>query len=57
LLSANTAHIQSIIDAERRELQLMLDEEEDSVRAAVSFIQCHVYCVIVTTELFLSNGN
>ena len=32
LLSADTAHIQSIIDAERLELQQLLDEEEEMVR-------------------------
>jgi len=32
LLSADTAHIQSIIDAERLELQQLLDEEEETVR-------------------------
>jgi len=33
LLLANAVHIQSIVDAERRELQQMLDEEDESVGA------------------------
>ena len=36
LLSADTAHIQSIIDAERLELQQLLDDEEEAVRLMVS---------------------
>jgi len=32
LLSADTVHIQSIIDAEKLELQQLLDEEEETVR-------------------------
>ena len=39
LLSANTTYIQSIIDAERLELQLLLDEEEETVRLCLFFQQ------------------
>jgi len=36
LLSADTVHIQGIVDAERLELQQLLDEEEETVRLMVS---------------------
>ena len=36
LLSADTAHIQSIIDVERGELQQLLDEDEETVGLMVS---------------------
>ena len=42
LLSANTTHIQSIIDAERTQLQKMLDDEEETVRLAVLLMMMKV---------------